>query len=87
VGEKLVNALGGVVGTLAGGTVAFLTGLLDPSWLVANIGLWFPSLTGFFRFLGPELAPGVPWSSLLPGLVAVAIAVRIYRWRKRTEGG
>jgi hypothetical protein len=86
MGNRIANAVGGVVGTVGAGLVSFMTGLFDPTWLVANLEIWFPTLTGFARFLGPEIYPGVPWSTLVPAIVAVAILVRLYKWQSSKDG-
>jgi len=67
-----------------GGVWTLFAGMTDFGWLLAHTDLWYPVVTTVSRFLGPKLAPGLPWEliTLAAGLVfVVALLTRTYRNR------
>lgn len=63
--KKEKAGLVGMFTAVTGGAWVILSGLLNPSWLVAHTGLWYPISTTLASFVGPRILPGVPWGLLL----------------------
>jgi hypothetical protein len=69
-----------------GGAWTLLAGMTDFGWLLAHTDLWYPVITTTTRYIGPQLAPNVPWElfTLAAGAAFVtALLIRTYQKRSK----
>lgn len=73
----------GVVGTVFAGLGTLLSGLVDPSWLLANNELWYSIAVAILRWVGPGAMPDVPWDALLLLASLVYVTIMLIQIQKR----
>ena len=73
----------GALATIGAGAYTLVTGLFDPVFLLA--GAWFPVAKGISRYVGPAVAPSIPWPQVSGVLGIVFLGISLYRLGKRKK--
>jgi len=75
--ERIQKIVATVVVTIAGGIYAFLQGVftLEPAFLLT--GEWFAPISLTSRYIGPQVWPALPWSTvaLVSGIAMLAVTL------------
>lgn len=69
----------GLLAAIASGGYALVTGMLDPSWLIAHSGQWFSIATVSTQLIGPNVAPNIPWTMLTVAFALVFVAAMLIK--------
>jgi|AntDeeMetageno50_2_1112565.scaffolds.fasta_scaffold09941_2 hypothetical protein len=73
----------GALATIGAGLWTLVTGLFDPVFLLE--GAWFPVAKGIARYVGPAVAPSIPWPMISGVLGIVFVGISLHRLGKRKK--